>query len=494
MRRYESSAWTTSTSGPPPLPRSTLEWLQLWIVMRDHVGRKAYAITGFGLMLVKYIVEATVVFCVSGLFYSPLDFVNPLLTVRGQFLPPASPGLGLAWVMWTLPFLWIAMTMSVRRALDAGISPWHGFWVLVPMVNLLAMLALTALPSRPSQSALPDPILVDASNVSSNPLSSIVAAIGGIAIGAIYATVVIQGMTSIFRDYGAALFFGTPFVTGVAAGYILNLRASRSVGASVAVAAAAVTLSGVGLLLFAVEGAICLLMAAPIMLPLGIAGGPCGKFLADRRRGTHSGFVCVLVAVPLLGGIESQFPESREFVVTSSVDIAASPQVVWRQVIAFPEIDARPEWYFRLGIACPIGARIDGEGVGATRECIFTTGRFVEPITAWQPPQWLAFDVREQPEPMFELTPYRDIHPPHLEGAFRSTRGEFQLVSMANGDTRLVGRTWYSLDIRPLAYWKIWTDTIVHRIHSRVLGHIQRLAELNPTAVEMPGGIDGAIR
>ena len=75
------------------------------------------------------------------------------------------------------------------------------------------------------------------------------------------------------------------------------------------------------------------------------------------------------------------------------------------------------------------------------------------------------------------INAYRHIHPPHLDSAFRSTRGEFELQKLPGGRTRLVGRTWYTLDIRPHAYWTIWTDWLVHRIHHRVLRHIKRLAE-----------------
>ena len=70
-----------------------------------------------------------------------------------------------------------------------------------------------------------------------------------------------------------------------------------------------------------------------------------------------------------------------------------------------------------------------GSGVGAERHCIFTTGEFVEPITTWDEPRQLAFNVREQPDPMIELTPYRHIHPPHLDLAFRSVRGEFDWLN-----------------------------------------------------------------
>jgi hypothetical protein len=36
------------------------------------------------------------------------------------------------------------------------------------------------------------------------------------------------------------------------------------------------------------------------------------------------------------------------------------------------------------------------------------------------------------------------------------------------------GSTWYELDLAPQAYWSIWSDLLVHRIHRRVLEHIRR--------------------
>jgi hypothetical protein len=234
--------------------------------------------------------------------------------------------------------------------------------------------------------------------------------------------------------------------------------------------------------LFAFEGMICIMMAAPIVLPLGIAGAPIGKWLADRHRRLRHELVGALLVIPLCLAAESQLPANHELVVSSSIEIAASPETVWLNVIGFSKIIEPPEWFFQIGIACPSEARIMGAGVGAVRECIFTTGKFVEPVTSWDQPRRLAFDVREQPDPMIELTPYRHIHPPHLDLAFRSTRGEFELRELPDGGTRLIGRTWYTLDMRPLAYWTIWSDWLVHRIHLRVLRHIKQLAEHGETA------------
>ena len=99
----------------------------------------------------------------------------------------------------------------------------------------------------------------------------------------------------------------------------------------------------------------------------------------------------------------------------------APPEKVWNHVVTFSELPPAEDWLFSLGIACPTCATIEGTGVGAIRHCNFTTGAFVEPITVWDEPNRLAFDVISQPPPMKELSPY-DIHPPHLDGHLESKR------------------------------------------------------------------------
>jgi hypothetical protein len=161
----------------------------------------------------------------------------------------------------------------------------------------------------------------------------------------------------------------------------------------------------------------------------------------------------------------------------SSIVIDAPPDAVWPHVIAFPEIPPPDEWMFRAGVAFPVRAHIDGAGVGAVRYCVFSTGAFVEPITHWEPGHRLSFDVVESPAPLRELSPYRDLAPPHLHGYLRPRRGEFRLVDLGDGRTQLEGSTWYELEMGPEAYWRIFSNAIIHRIHHRVLQHIKHEVE-----------------
>jgi hypothetical protein len=184
------------------------------------------------------------------------------------------------------------------------------------------------------------------------------------------------------------------------------------------------------------------------------------------------------LALPLVFIDEVRFQQPlRLHSVTTSVEIAANPGAVWQQVVTFSELPPAEEFVFRSGIAYPVRATITGRGVGAIRRCEFSTGPFVEPITVWDEPRRLAFDVIEQPHPMHELSPYRALHPPHLDGFFRSRRGEFLLTMLPNGHTRLDGTTWYAQKLWPDLYWRSWSDYLVQTIHERVLRHIRSEAE-----------------
>jgi hypothetical protein len=135
------------------------------------------------------------------------------------------------------------------------------------------------------------------------------------------------------------------------------------------------------------------------------------------------------------------------------------------------------EVLFKLGIAYPIRAKIQGHGRGAVKNCIFSTGPFVEPIEVWDEPRLLKFSVTSNPAPLQEWTPYHEIHPPHLNGFLVSEQGQFQLTPLPGGRTLLEGTTWYHHTMWPVGYWQIWSDQIIHAIHRRVLIHVKALAE-----------------
>jgi hypothetical protein len=78
---------------------------------------------------------------------------------------------------------------------------------------------------------------------------------------------------------------------------------------------------------------------------------------------------------------------------------------------------------------------------------------------------------------MHEWSPYARINAPHLLTGLTARRGEFRLVALPGGRTRLEGSTWYALELFPQPYWTLWSDALIHAIHQRVLEHVRGLAE-----------------
>ena len=439
--------------------------------VKGRVSRREYLTAGLVLMAFKYVIDATAIYLVTHVLWTPLDYLFPLLGSHGAKVGSLPVWLQLTLLVWTLVFVWIGVTLMMRRALDAGRSPAWCAAFFIPILNYAAMLWLATLPSAPStkESGERDP-----ASGEDRYGSAIFGVLGAAALGLLAVLVSVVG----FTKYGGPLFIGTPFLQGMVAGWAFNRERLRSQRETIGVVWTSLLLVGGIVFLFAMEGVICLLMALPLAAVLGIMGGMVGRSIAMGRRANIAGAAALLFVVPtgaLVEHVTPALPPTYEVVTT--IDVAAAPTVVWNKVVQFKEIEAPLPWYFKAGIAYPVRATIAGSGVGAIRRCEFSTGAFVEPITVWEEPRRLGFDVVEQPAPLEELSIYTKVYAPHLNGYFRSHRGEFRLIALPNGGTRLEGRTWYSVAIYPQAYWRAMSEPLLHEIHRRVLDQVKREAE-----------------
>ncbi|MGJ8654398.1 MAG: hypothetical protein ACSHX8_14150 [Opitutaceae bacterium] len=287
--------------------------------------------------------------------------------------------------------------------------------------------------------------------------------------------------TEFFELYGSGIFIATPIVCGAISVLIYNRTGQKKLGESIFVSFLSGGFSLLGFLVVGFEGLICLAMAIPVMLPLYIIGGfiafPLSKAIGRKLYGDIVS-ILLIAFVPIFMGFESRQPYVSQIRdVTSTVIITGDIDDVWHEVIAFSHIPEPTEFLFKIGIAYPTHAEIKGVGVGAVRHCNFSTGTFVEPITHWEVNKRLAFSVSEQPVPMTEMSLYPSIHPPHLDWALRSERGQFLLTDLGNGTIQLSGTTWFHVQMEPEPYWGWLSDHIIHLIHKRVLNHIKHTVE-----------------
>ena len=208
--------------------------------------------------------------------------------------------------------------------------------------------------------------------------------------------------TNVFRDYGFGLFVWLPLVLGATSTLILAHKNSVPRKQLRNNAYLTLLIFCLGLLAFAWEGVICLIMAAPIGFVFTYFGFLIGfHFSKSTLKGqTPTAIILLMLSSPSLMAFEDTIKETDDLrSVVTTIEINATPEKVWKNVVSFPQLKEPTEFIFKTGIAYPINATIAGQGVGAVRHCNFSTGSFVEPITVWNELRLLKFSVDEQPEP-----------------------------------------------------------------------------------------------
>jgi len=455
------------------------------------IDRVRYAVIGVGLFAVKHILDIAI-----ALAFRMNGFIGDL-SAFGYWIPLGKPVdiarlsahdvlFLLALLAIAVPFVWIGVATTLKRLHAVYWPSWLVVLFFVPVVNVVFFALLVAVPdtadfiaarareTQPSAPAKPLTRALDRlmpfglfANAAMAVVLTAVFGVGAIALG-----------TLVFREYGWGVFVAVPVCQGILAALLLGYREPRSLVQCLGVAELSVVLGGILLLAVAIEGAICIAMAAPLALAFAFIGGLIGYQLQRRTTPAAAPLVVVLLAAPLLMAADLVMPARPPLlVVTTATIVHAAPETVWRNVVSFTDLPAPHETIFKLGVAYPVRARIEGSGRGATRYCEFSTGAFVEPITTWDEPHVLGFDVTRNPEPMRELSPYKNLTTPHLHGYLVAERGEFDLIALPDGDTELIGTTWYRDNVWPNEYWRLWSDPIIHAIHTRVLEHIKHQAE-----------------
>jgi uncharacterized membrane protein YhaH (DUF805 family) len=387
----------------------------------------------------------------------------------------------LLWIMVALaiPFLWVAVCVTVKRLRDLGLAWSYAVLLFIPAVNVLFFVLLCVVPGldKQQEAAKKGQSFLLAILPASKWGSAVVGAFAGTAVGILLSwfSVVLLG------GYGSVLVLALPFFMGFISAWLYGYHEPRSSGECYAVAMAGVFLTGAIIVGIAFEGIICVGMAAPLAIPLALLGARLGyEGLQTRHLRIQPKTLCGLfLVIPLLMGAEFRKPAPvPTHTVHGSVEIAAPPNAVWQRVVAFPRIQERPQWIFRLGMAYPLEVRTRGTGLSADRECVFSTGISREPILAWEESRHFAFRVSEEPPLRQEWSPYGQIHVRHLEDHdFRPGRVDFYLTKLPGGRTQLDCWSTYENRMWPGEYWRLWTDEVVRQIQLRVFRHITKLAE-----------------
>lgn len=296
-----------------------------------------------------------------------------------------------------------------------------------------------------------------------------------------------------YGSYGGVLFCLSPGISACLA-VLLHEWARPSDGGSMwpvtkaIVGVLAVLCSLLCLLTLQLEGLICIAMALPVAFVMALLGAVLGTLLVQLtgRSRPLPMLMSILVLYPAAQQYEASHPAPvvPRLIVTRLV-VAAPPAQVWAMLTRPVQYPAATGW-FRAGVVYPTRTALVRDSATGRRAlvCRYSQGLARLPVIAWQPGRQLTFAVppADMPAPMRELSPYPQIHAPHLHGYFQVDSGTFRLRPLPGGRTLLEARTVYRHRIGPRPYWQLWSDYLLDAMHQRVLATLKAEAEVETLA------------
>jgi uncharacterized protein YndB with AHSA1/START domain/uncharacterized membrane protein (DUF485 family) len=434
----------------------------------EFTRRFAYVVASFVLIASQNLVAWGVGQAFSENRALDLEFwLTPLSSAMSIYSLP--PIWGAAIFAYFLLVAWLLALMSFQLARRTNRGFILAVLSVVPVLQLGAILLNAVVPAREAVDDMRESRARSAKNVT-------MGLIAGIAL--IVLAVLISAVT--FGAYGWGLFVMTPFLVGITCGYLVNEQSDLGASATMKLVIAAAGLGSLALVVLALEGIVCIIMAALLAIPIVMLGGVIGRGLAIARHNRRNPLASVAI-LPMVFMLEGAMPSEAPIITQYEIEIAAPAEQVWQALISSEPIAQAPGLTALAGLAYPIKGTLKGEGPGATRTGVFSTGEATEVVTEWEPNKSLAFRVEDEAPAMEEMSPYRRVHAPQVEGYFSTGETRFVLVQLAGNRTQLKISSEHRLRIDPVPYWEPIARLAIHENVSRVLADIKAKSEIDRT-------------
>lgn len=300
-----------------------------------------------------------------------------------------------------------------------------------------------------------------------------------VGVGIIIALVTILN-TNGFENYGIATFVTVPFLAGVFATAALNYHITHSWKQSQLAGISVIGISYIVLLIAAFEGAICLLMSAPIAIGLQTLGTFLTYRLIKRIRKPKPYAWAILLLLPFHGMLETRIETPSQVLASSTTDIIkAHPDSVWKQLQGQNHFEPPESWIMKAGISYPLDIEwMEAEGEETARiHCEYSNGSIDLQIDSVVESRYLRFTIDETPHTMKEMSFHDEVHAPHLHGNFTLLHGTFLLEETTDGYTSITTTSTYEHHIKPAAYWKLWSDFAFDQVHGLVIDGLRKNTE-----------------
>ena len=278
-----------------------------------------------------------------------------------------------------------------------------------------------------------------------------------------------------------------PFAMGFVTVFIVERSQRQSVAMWALLPWVPLATGLVATMIMLLEGAICVVMFAPLGMMLSTLGGVCGGMAArilKSKRSRALSMGCVMALPFLMAPWEKPVLYKLEVrKVENQIEIEAPASVVWQNIKTVPAISPEElpdSWTSRIGFPDPIAATLSHEGIGGVRRASFSGGvLFLEKVDVWEPERRLAFSIAAQTDliPPTTLDEHVRVGGPF----FDVLRGEYVIEQIGNGRTRLRLSSQDRLSTDFNWYARLWTDAVMSDLQKRILKVVKQRCEKERT-------------
>ena len=177
----------------------------------------------------------------------------------------------------------------------------------------------------------------------------------------------------IFKEYGWTVFLVIPFIIGFLPPFINGKLSKISKKESYRLSFLTLGIVLIGLLIFAIEGMICIAMSLPLIALLVWFGSYLG-FKANSGKWINPTNTTIGLLIICISSMSFDYVNEPENLipVRTKVIVNSNIENVWKNVVTFDKINEPTDWIFKTGISYPTDATIKGTGIGAIRSVSYT--------------------------------------------------------------------------------------------------------------------------
>jgi hypothetical protein len=302
--------------------------------------------------------------------------------------------------------------------------------------------------------------------------------VGALAAGVVYGLLLrvsfeAKALGAFFQIVSTSFLVVAPFSVGAVA--VLAAAGRKYIGfwRQVNIATITMLLFMLAMFLAFLEGLICIVLVAPVFLVASITGGLIAGWINNRFSAAKATLPAFAILPLLLGPLEAGLPPaSSEQVVSTSIQIHASPDEVFDQLATVKKIDPDElgfSFVHFIGLPKPIAAEMSGTGSGSVRTSRWQKGvQFQEVITLWDRPKALhyQFKIVAGSIPRAAL----DRHVEMGGEYFTVIDGGYDLRAMGNEMTELTLTTKFINKSQLQLYGDLWGRMVLIDFHHSILG------------------------